>query len=295
MVSVPGWGAGRKYRGILLHRSYELWFVDVSLLISINPSRRCWSRPYVRKLWSPLHQQWNLNRFIVYGGFHVVCIFFTNSTRFICCWWIQRKSCTVPKIYIYIWNPCTSWGVRIYQLYYRRGRSIRPLYTTARLLVCEACNGMLYFPLLGWEGTLLTMDFRDPWGSNGWLLPWVYPRFRPIQESNPKRNCLHSAQESSFWFRDFHPGIDPENEHGWRENHLCLFWYQVCILSSSNGWLLPIAVWIFRETWWNSSWILVILSLGCGDLQSSTGSLPTVCPMADLIDLAQCCTGGGSR
>lgn len=99
-MSFPGWGAGRKYRGILWHRSYELWFVDVSLLISINPSRRCWSRPYVRKLWSPLHQQWNLNRFMVYGGFHVVCIFFTNSTRFICCWWIQQKSCTVPKIYM---------------------------------------------------------------------------------------------------------------------------------------------------------------------------------------------------
>lgn len=107
-------------------------------------------------------------------------------------------------------------------------------------LVCEACNGMLYFPLLGWEVTLLTMDFRDPWGSNGWLTPWVYPRFWPIQSQ--KELFAFLPRKVNFWFRDVHPGIDPENEHGWRENHRCLFWYEICILSSSNGWFLPIVM-----------------------------------------------------
>ena len=42
-------------------------------------------------------------------------------------------------------------------------------------------------------------------------------------------------------------------------------------------------------------WCTGSVSPGFGHLQSSIGGLPSLCPMANLIDLTQCCTGGGGR
>lgn len=137
-----------------------------------------------------IHQQWNLNRFIVYGGFHVVglfckqyqnCLLLMDPTKILYCY-----------IYIYdIWNPCTSWGVRIYQLYYRRVRSIRPLYTTARM---RGMQRDVVLPAPWLRGDALDYGLSGSMGIKWLTNPLSLPAF--LANPIPKGIVCIPAQES---------------------------------------------------------------------------------------------------